>query len=90
VLKVDSFAGTVAQQLGVPKGSRHVALHLEQRPYVQVFTLAVPEEPGSVPLPTGGDGKFLKTTELRNGRVMRMHSLVARQQQQSDLDGDTD
>jgi hypothetical protein len=92
VINVDLFATTVGQHLGGPanKAARFVALHLEQRPYVQSFTLAVDEPSGSQPLPTGADGKYVTTTPLRNGRRMRMRNLIARQQQQTDLQGDLD
>jgi hypothetical protein len=92
VLDVDLFANAVGQHLGGPanKASRFVALHLEQRPYVQSFTLTVEEARGSEALPIGADGKYAATTPLRNGRTMRMRNLIARQQQQSDLQGDPD
>lgn len=98
VVDVAGLGAAVALHLGASqpgvaddyKGSRFVALHLQQRPYVQVFTLAVPEEPGSVPLPTGVGGRYQTTTALRKHRVMRMDSLIARQTQQSALQGDSD
>jgi hypothetical protein len=91
VIKVHEFAAALTQHLGAAGNApRFVALHLEQRPYVQKFTLAMPEPAGSQPLPTNADGSFRLALGLRKNRVMRMHNLVARQERQLDLQGDDD
>lgn len=90
VIDIDAFAGALGHLGAGSKAPRHVALHLEQRPYVQKFTLAMPEPPGSQPLPTNPDGSFRMTLGLRKNRVMRMHNLVARQERKTDLQGDPD
>jgi hypothetical protein len=86
VIRVEELANRLVPHLGPDgKAPRFVALHLEQRPYVQKFTLAVPEPTGSLPLPTNPDGTFVRTLGLRKNRVMRMHDLIARQTQQTTL-----
>jgi hypothetical protein len=57
---------------------------------VQTFSLAVDESMGSQPIPTKPDGTYQQTVALRHGRTMRLRNLVARQRQQSDLQGDPD
>ena len=86
VIRAEELAERVEDKLGAGAPSpRFVALHLEQRPYVQKFTLAVDEPTGSLPLPTNPDGTFVRTLGLRKNRVMRMHNLIARQTQQTTL-----
>lgn len=61
--------------------ARLVALHLEQRPYVQIFTSSEAESRGSVPLENfkNADGTFKKIL-LRKGRgSMTVAALEARQ-----------
>lgn len=89
VIAVEQFAGALGHLGANSNAARHVALHLEQRPYVQQFTFATPEPDGSRPLPTSGND-YAATVKLRNNRVMRMRHLIARQEQQDALQGDQD
>lgn len=59
-------------QTKVGGGSRMVAIHLEQRPYVQLFRNTVSEDRGSrSPLSVGA-------IQLANGRTLKMDKYVAR------------
>lgn len=72
-LKELSEAGTIN---GAP---RMIALHLEQRPYSQVFTMHRDEAFGSEVLPLDAEGN-VKPIALRSGRSMRLTSLAAQHQ----------
>jgi|GEM_PF-5084133 len=65
--------------LAVNGESRRVALHLEQRPYVQEFKQTVEEQKGSLPFTDflNPDGT-LKVVSMRKGRVMNLTSLQNR------------
>ena len=67
----------LAQAVGA--APRMVALHLEQKPYVQEFKLTAPEDRGSLPLSNyiGLNGKFISPA-LRKGRVMNLAPLQKR------------
>jgi hypothetical protein len=67
----------LASQVG--GSSRMVALHLEQRPYVQEFKDECPESRGSVPLPQSD-------IPLRRGRVINLKSLKTRLAQREELE----
>ncbi len=73
------------QNQGV-SGPRMIALHLEQRPYVQEFkdTWDVPEDRGSVPLSEFEQDGL--TSPLRAGRSMDLTALKARQTQLEELE----
>ena len=72
---IDVTALATAANDGQPAGDkpRMVALHLEQRPYVQEFKSTVPEPRGSIPPPTNQDFVLLS-----KGRVMNLVPLKAR------------
>lgn len=65
--------------------SRMVALHLEQRPYVQEFKSTRPESRGSVPLPVDQNGD-LQPIQLSGGRSVRLDELKTRLLQLQELE----
>jgi hypothetical protein len=80
-LNVASFA-----ELIPTNEARMVALHLEQRPYVQIFKNIHPEQRGSQPLSNflNPDGTF-KAIKFRKGRFMTLESLNARMLEQQEM-----
>jgi hypothetical protein len=79
-LNITNLAGQVGN------APRRVALALEQRPYVQEFKSTVAEPTGSVPLSNfiNLDGTLM-TFNLRNGRVLNLANLQARQAQLDEM-----
>jgi hypothetical protein len=75
VIPVTTLAAAVGNK------ARMVALHLEQRPYVQEFKTTVPEPRGSIPPPANQDFVLLS-----KGRVMNLAPLKARAAKLAELE----
>jgi hypothetical protein len=87
VIDVTALAAAAISGQPAPANSpankpRMVALHLEQRPYVQEFKSTVPEPRGSIPPPANQDFVLLS-----KGRVMNLAPLKARAAKLAELEG---
>ena len=84
-LNVTTLAKDVPNGENKPS-SRMVALHLEQRPYVQEFKRRIDETRGSKNIKVK-DGKA-EAIPLSTGRLMRLDRLVARQEYLDKMEGE--
>lgn len=82
-LKAEKLAKAIADAGGQASAARMVAIHLEQKPYLQEFKDTVGEERGSVPLPEH------RILDLSGGRFkMDVSPLAARLAQAVELEKD--